>query len=235
MWINLILISNSPAPGSRLPILTDAQNATAWNGLTVSNGGLGPNGLPVGVEDQRSKIRTFNIAPTWTRILNPNTVFTFGGWVRQDQYNPYPSDNPFADLTTDLQSATEGQSRRLTNAGARASLSYVKGVHNIKQIGSTYEHTFLTERDTFGLVDPTVKRPLPEFRRARQHEPCADRSQRLPGRRGANQNPDFIPLLACYDLTRTAPLPASDGCLGATSGEYRYFSATPISRNSRFT
>ena len=57
----------------------DAQNATAWNGLVVNNGGLGPNGLPVGSADQRSKIRTFNIAPVWTRLLNPNTVFTFGG------------------------------------------------------------------------------------------------------------------------------------------------------------
>ena len=26
----------------------DAQNATAWSGLVVDNGGLGPNGLPVG-------------------------------------------------------------------------------------------------------------------------------------------------------------------------------------------
>ena len=33
----------------------DAQNATAWSGLVVNNGGLGPNGLPVGSEDQRSQ------------------------------------------------------------------------------------------------------------------------------------------------------------------------------------
>ena len=72
----------------------DAQNATAWNGLVVDNGGLGPNGLPVGSEDQRSKIRTFNIAPAWTHLINPNTVFTFGGFVRQDQYNYYPSAIP---------------------------------------------------------------------------------------------------------------------------------------------
>ena len=26
----------------------DAQNATAWSGLMVNNGGLGPNGVPVG-------------------------------------------------------------------------------------------------------------------------------------------------------------------------------------------
>jgi len=46
----------------------DAQTADAWSGLVVNNGGLGPNGLPAGPTDQRSKIRTFNIAPTWTRL-----------------------------------------------------------------------------------------------------------------------------------------------------------------------
>ena len=58
----------------------DAQNATAWNGLVVNNGGLGPNGLPVGSADQRSKIRTFNIAPVWTASVNAKAVFTFGGF-----------------------------------------------------------------------------------------------------------------------------------------------------------
>ena len=72
----------------------DAQNATAWSGLVVDNGGLGPNGQVVGSQDQRSKIRTFNIAPTWTQLINANTVFTFGGFVRQDQYNYYPSARP---------------------------------------------------------------------------------------------------------------------------------------------
>ena len=93
----------------------DAQNATAWNGLLVNNGGLGPNGLPVGSADQRSKIRTFNIAPVWTHLLNPKTVFTFGAFVRQDQYNYYPSANPFADLTPDLQSSD----RSVKIAGSR--------------------------------------------------------------------------------------------------------------------
>jgi hypothetical protein len=46
----------------------DAQDATAWSGLVVDNNGLGPNGLPVGPTDQRSQIRTFNVAPTWTRV-----------------------------------------------------------------------------------------------------------------------------------------------------------------------
>jgi hypothetical protein len=104
-------------------------------------------------QDQRSKIRTFNIAPTWTRIIDPNTVFTFGGFIRQDQYNYYPSANPLADFTPDLQSESIGQNRRLTNAGAKGELSYVKGIHNIK-LGGVFQHTFLTERDSFGIVDP---------------------------------------------------------------------------------
>jgi len=209
----------------------DAQNATAWNGLVVDNGGLGPNGLPVGSEDQRSKIRTFNIAPAWTKILNPNSVFTFGGFLRQDQYNYYPSANPFADFTPDLQSATEGQSRRLTNLGARTSLSYIKGIHNIK-VGAQYEHTFITERDAFGLVDPTANAPCLNPDGSANTNPLltdpAGCSGGLQANIGQGSVPAFIPILACYDLTRTAPLPASDGCPNGSSSPYSFFGHADI-------
>ena len=66
--------------------------------MIVANGGLGPNGMPVGPADQRSQIKTFNIAPSWTRLISTTTVFTLGAFVRRDQYNYYPSANPFADL-----------------------------------------------------------------------------------------------------------------------------------------
>ena len=89
----------------------DAQDATAWSGLVVDNGGLGPNGNLVGPTDQRSQIKTIDIAPTWTRLLNNNTVFTLGGWMRRDGYNYYPSGDPFADLQPDLQLQTIGQTR----------------------------------------------------------------------------------------------------------------------------
>jgi hypothetical protein len=68
----------------------DSQNATAWSGLVVDNGGLGPNGLPVGSTDQVSKIRTFNIAPAWTRVINANTVFTFAGFAGTKDSFPHP-------------------------------------------------------------------------------------------------------------------------------------------------
>jgi hypothetical protein len=222
----------------------DAQTASAWNGLVVSNGGLGPNGLPVGSADQRSRIRTVDIAPVWTRILNPNSVLTFGGWWRQDQYNYYPSDNPFADLTPDPgfagvgQSASVSQNRRLTNAGARASLSYAHGVHNIK-IGTQYEQTFLTERDTFALVDPTGNAPclnpnLTPDTNPLITDPASCGSFGLMANTGqgifadGNLVPAFNPILGCYDLPRTAALPASDGCANSTSRPYDFFGHTDV-------
>jgi hypothetical protein len=133
----------------------DAQEATPWNGVIVANGGRDPNGNVVGLADQRSQIKTFNIAPSWTRLISPTTVFTFGTFIRRDDYNYYPSGNPFADLgPPGVQSETVGQHRTLANTGLRSSLSYVKGIHNVK-IGATYEQTFLTENDSVGIVDPT--------------------------------------------------------------------------------
>ena len=152
----------------------DGQNATAWKGLVVSNNGLDPNGNPVGPTDQHAQIRTFNIAPSWIRLISASTVLTVGGFVRRDHYNYYPSGNPFADLLPDLQSQTVGQDRLLTNGGMRSYISYVKGIHNVKA-GAVYQQTFLDEHDTLGIVDPTFNDPA---------------------------STNFNPVLAPYDLTR---------------------------------
>jgi hypothetical protein len=172
----------------------DAQNATAWNGVTVDNGGLDPNGNVVGPADQRSQIKTLNIAPSWTRLISPTTVFTLGAFVRRDQYNYYPSANPFADLSPDLQSETVSQNRTLTNAGIRSNVSYVKGIHNVKA-GATYEQTFLRETDPLGIVDPTF---LPSLTDA-NGLPCYDTVNNV-----ALDSPcsDLLP----YDLTRKGML-----------------------------
>jgi hypothetical protein len=220
----------------------DAEDATAWSGLVVPEtcpagqagncAGLGPNGLTVGIEDQRSKIGTFNIAPSWTHIIDTNTIFTVGGFVRQDQYNYYPSADPFADLTPDLQLQTIGQNRTLTNAGARASLSYVKGMNNLKA-GLDYSQTFLKEVDTLGIVDPTANAVcLFSANGSADTNPALTNRSACTGAlepntgQGSGLNgaalPAFNPLLACYDLTRTAALPASDDCPSSTSGEYTF-------------
>ena len=166
----------------------DMQNATAWNGL-ITSGGLDPNGNVVGPADQRSQIKTFNIAPSWTRVLNPTTVLTLGAFVRRDAYNYYPSGNPFADLAPNLQAQSVGQDRTLLNAGLRTNVSYVKGIHNLKA-GITYEQTFLDEHDRIGIVDPTFLGFLTD----NNGNPCVD----------AGGTPVSAPCttLAPFDLTR---------------------------------
>ena len=203
----------------QVPNSFDMQNATAWNGLVVDNGGLGPNGRPVGSTDQRAKIRTFNIAPTWTRAINAHTVLTVGGFARQDQFNYYPSDNPFSDFVPDLQTTTVGQNRRLTNLGAHADLSIVKGAHTIKA-GVTWEDTILTEGDTFGIVDPTFNAVCLNSDGSPNTNPLITNPSACTG--NLQPNPGYDPLLSCYDLTRTGSLPAGNGCPGTTSAPYTY-------------
>ena len=171
----------------------DAQDATAWSGLVVANGGLDPNGNVVGPADQRSQIKTFNIAPSWTRLINNSTVFTLGAFVRRDHFNYYPNGNPFADLAPDLQQETLTQDRKLTNVGLRSDVSYVKGIHNVK-VGGTYQQTFLDEDNRFGIVDPTFLDSLTDS----SGNSCVDSSG----------NPIAPPCttLAPYDLTRSGSL-----------------------------
>jgi hypothetical protein len=182
----------------------DSELASPWYGVVVNNNGLGPDGKPVGPADQRSQIRTFNVSPTWTHLVGSTTVFTFGAFVRHDQYNYYPSADPFSDLgPSDLQQETVGQLRFLTNAGVRSDVSYVKGINNIKA-GVTYEQTFLTENDRLGIVDPTFNAPCLDAN-GNSLEGFTAISQCAGGAGGAlgyEANPNFLPNLLPYDLTR---------------------------------
>jgi hypothetical protein len=194
----------------------DSQFATPWNGVVVNNGGLGPNGVPVGPTDQRSQIKTFNIAPSWNRLLGNTAVFTLGAFVRRDQFNYYPSANPFADLgPINLQRETVAQNRTLTNAGLRSDISYVKGINNLK-VGAVYEQTFLDEHDPLGIVDPTLNAPCVAFSAAQNqylpvqgftnpsqctgvNQPNTAQNLNAPN---SSQYPNFNPILLPYDLTR---------------------------------
>jgi hypothetical protein len=203
----------------------DGENATPWSGLDgvdaqdVNNyGGVAPNGAVVGPTDQRSKIGTVNFAPSWTRLLSANAVFTLGAFVRRDDFNYYPSSDPFADLgPPGLQRQSVGQNRTLTNAGIRSDFSYVKGVNNIKA-GVTYEQTFLDENDSLGIVDPTYNAPCITFSNDQQQYVAAPglTPAQCPNSTGTYQQnnvsnpnalgnalyPYFNPTLAPYDLTR---------------------------------
>ena len=134
-------------------------------------------------------------------------MFTLGGFVRHDGYNYYPSNNPFADLGP-LQQETVAQNRNLTNAGALSYLSYAKGIHNVKA-GISYEQTFLTENDHFGVVSSTLNspcldalgNPVPGFTSQTQCTGALQPNPNTPNNPNATA-PYFFPVLVPYDLTR---------------------------------
>ena len=85
---------------------------------------------------------------------------------------------------------------------------------------------FLTENDNFGIVDPTVNAVCLNADGSFDTNPALTDPGACGGlgNPGGSVNPGFLPLLGCYDLTRTAPLPASDGCPAGqtTSGLYTF-------------
>ena len=154
-------------------------------------GVLDPNGNPVGNADQRSKISTINFSPTYTHLINDNSVANLGFYFRRDAYNYYPSNNPFADYALDQQQESISQARTLTNIGVHSDVSYVHGINSAK-LGGMYEQTFLRENDNLGVVDPTV-------------DPACLDANGNPlncNNPAATPNPKFNPILAPYDLTQ---------------------------------
>ena len=145
---------------------------------------------------------TFNIAPTYTHTINVNSVFNFTGYVRRDAYNYYPSGNPLADLGP-IQNQTISQARSLTNAGLHTTISYVKGINNVK-VGAEYSQTLLRENDPLGIVNATFNspcvdasgNPLPGFTSPTQCAKAGDVSNDPSV--GGTYNSALLP----YDLTR---------------------------------
>src|SRR6202521_4031163 len=210
----------------------DTQDATSWAG----SGGLDPNGNIVGPEDQRSKIQTFNIAPSWTRVLSPTAVFTLGAFVRRDAYNYYPSANPFADLGP-IQESTIAQKRTLANVGLRSDVSYVKGIHNLK-VGATYQQTFLKENFSLGIVNPVLNSPcLDAFGSpvAGFNDPSQCAGAGLQPNIASNPNAasPFTPLLGCYDLTRATPS-ANDNCASSSSTLFPFRGHTDVKETALY-
>jgi len=188
------------------------QTPQTYDNLNV--GALDPFGNPVPAMDQRSQIKTYNIAPSWSLLLNPKAVLTVGGVVRRDDYHYYPSDDPFSDLgPLNLQRETIGQHRLLTNSGIHSDLAYVRGVNNMK-FGISYQQTFLTENDALGVVDPLLNAPcvnpsgIPVAERGVTDPdlcpPGLYPNESVPGSpaTGTSPYPFFNPVLLPFDLTR---------------------------------
>ena len=223
-------------------IHTNFQYTRSWfqTPNTIDNLNVGANdpltGAPLPAQDQRAQIKTFNIAPVWTRLISTSTLFTFGGYVRQDRFNYYPSGNVFADGTGLIpggSSATLNQQRKLTNAGLRSDVSYVKGKHNVKA-GATFQHTFLTENFNFGITDPAFNspcldannNPVPDITLTDPTQ-CAGSGFQPNVAANPNAAVPFVPILGCFDLTRVTPS-TNDGCSGAQSTLFPFRGHTDV-------
>jgi hypothetical protein len=181
------------------------QNPNSYDNLNVQNvvsGGTSASPVfsGVGNADQRSQIQTFNIAPSYTHVINNDSVFNFIGFARKDFYRYSPSGNPLADLGPPaVQTASIGQVRTLFDVGGTATFTYTHGHNNVKA-GAEYDTTFLREHDSLGVVFPTY--PL--------SAPCEDMNGNpLAGYSNPSQcvgtvqpNPNYVSTLAPYDLTR---------------------------------
>jgi hypothetical protein len=181
------------------------QTPNTFDNLNVQNvvsGGASANPVfgNLGDTDQRSKIGTFNISPTYTRVISTNSVLNLGAYVRKDLYNYYPSGNPLADQgAPNVQTSSISQNRTLTNAAVHSDFDYSKGIHTFKA-GVVYGQTFLRENDSLGVVNPTY------------NSPCVDvNGNPLPGYSDpaacdgvvSFPNPSYHSVLGPYDLTRS--------------------------------
>ena len=178
-------------------------NLNVQNVVADTGGSPNPAFTNVGNTDQRSFIGTYNIHPTYTRIIGDNSVFNLSAWARKDQYDYFPSGNPLADLgPPNLQTSSIIQRRSLLNTAVHADYSYAKGINNLKA-GAQYGQTFLRESDAFGVAENVY------------NSPCTDvNGNPLPGFSDPGQcaaygyvaNGNYLPVLAPYDLTRGGTL-----------------------------
>ncbi len=135
-------------------------------------------------QDQRSRIRSINVAPAWTRLLSPAAIWSVNPFFRMDEFAYYPSRNPLSDL-----SASVSQKRRLSNYGIRSDVSYSHGRHTAKA-GVNYWQTRLHEAFRLGVTDPGIN-PV-----------CLDGDGEGAAQCTTGLNPDFVPEILPYDLSR---------------------------------
>ena len=146
-------------------------------------------------QDQRQQVRTFSLAPGYQRTVGTNLLYTANAWWREDFVDYLPSADPFSDTP-----GTIGQTRKLRSAGIKTDLAISKRRHAIK-IGMQYGQTGLSEDTRFALTSASIN-PV-----------ClTDAGDAVPGTlvlsasgcaaAGYTANPDFLPGLLPYDLTR---------------------------------
>jgi hypothetical protein len=190
-------VGNNSSIFDRLDWQPTGQDGIHLNLFTARNWFQVPNSYDQLAQDQRQRVLTWSIAPSYQHTFNSHMLLTIDPFARRDQLDYYGSRDPFADTPI-----TASQSRFLTNYGLKADLAMTAGHHDIK-IGMEIQQTRLEEKFLFGVTDPNYN-PV-----------CLDSSGDallLPGITNPNQcasvnpgyiaNPQLQPGIIPYDLTR---------------------------------
>ena len=150
-------------------------------------------------QDQRGKILSYNVSPSWTHVLGPQSLISVNPYIRQDNFHYYPSKNVFSDTPDTL-----AQSRRLQNLGIKADYSYAKGINTIK-VGVMFYHTFLHEGFSLGVTDPANNPPCFDANGGVVLDPSITDPSQCAGF-GYTPNDAYNAALGPYDLTRGGSL-----------------------------
>jgi hypothetical protein len=158
-----------------------------------------PNSYDQLSQDQRQKVVSYNLAPNYQHVFDADLLLNINVFFRQDQVRYYPSNNLFNDSPASI-----AQARRLINFGAKADVSYVRGIHSLK-VGVQIMRTRLKENFNLGITDPMFNAvcvdaggnplALPNIINPTQ---CSTL--------GFSVNPSLQPGLIPYDLTRGGAL-----------------------------
>ena len=192
---------NNESIFDRLDWQPSATDALHLNLFTARNWLQVPNDYDQLGQDQKLRVLTWNIAPGYQHTFNAHTLLTVNPYVRRDQFNYYPSRDPFADTPI-----TAGQNRFLTNYGVKADIAYVHGKHDFK-FGTQIQQTRLVENFDFGITDPAYNPVCLDAGGNALLLPSITDPDQCSGINPTYQpNPGVQPGIIPYDLTRGGSL-----------------------------
>lgn len=192
-------IGNNGTIFDRLDYQPTARDVFHLNLFAARNWFQVPNTYDQPGQDQRQRVMTYNVAPAYQHTFSAHTLLSVNPFLRQDRVNYYSSRDPFADTP-----ATLSEDRHLSNSGVKGDVSYAAGRNNLK-VGAQIMQTRLRENFGLGITDPHF------------NAVCVDaggNAQDLPGvtdpgrcaAAGFSPNPDVLPGLIPFDLTRGGSL-----------------------------
>ncbi len=156
-----------------------------------------PNDYDQLSQDQKQRVMTWSFSPAWQRTLGSASLLSVTAFARRDQVNYYGSRDPLDDTP-----ATESQTRFLTNYGAKADIATSHKNHNLR-FGVQVQQTRLLENFSLGITNPDFNPVCLSSTGAALGLPdvtnpdlCAESYP------GAVPNPNLLPGLVPYDLTR---------------------------------